>query len=429
MKIYKITFLFIALFSFQAQAQNPTPGKEQSKRILLTGGAAHLGNGEVIPNSAIGFEKGKLKLVADATTIRIDKSAYDTVIDISGKHVYPGLIALNTIIGLSEIEAVRATNDFNETGSYNPSVRSVIAYNTDSRVIPTIRSNGVLLAQIVPRGGVVSGQSSVVELDGWNYEDAVYKTDDGIHLNWPSMRIVRTRRSDSDDKQKERMDKTISEIRKLFSDAKAYASEKQPVVNQHLEAMRGLFNGSKILYVHCNYVKEIIAAVGFSKEFGLKMVLVGGNDSHMVTDLLRQNNIPVVLMESHRLPSREDEDLDMPFKLASILEKAGVPYALAVKDFWQVRNLAFQAGQTAGHGLTPEQALKAVTASPAKILGIDQTTGTLETGKDATLLIVGGDLLDMRTSKVEFAYIRGKEVDLNDQHKMLNEKFSRKYQE
>ena len=426
MKIHIITLLLSCL-AITAQAQNPIPAQAKTKRILLIGGTAHTGNGEVIANSAIGFEKGKLTLVADATTIRIDRSAYDSIINIEGKHVYPGLIGMNNIIGLSEIESVRATHDYAETGSYNPSVRSIIAYNTDSRITPTIRSNGVLLAQITPRGGVVSGQSSVVELDAWNYEDAAYKTDDGIHLNWPSMRVTRSRRSDPDDKQKERTQKTLEEIRKLFSDARSYAINTNSPVNQHLEAMKGLFDGSKKLYVHCNYVKEIIASAGMCREFGIKMVLVGGTDLHLVTDLLKQQNIPVVLMETHRLPSREDEDIDLPFRLPSILEKAGIPYAIGVKDFWQVRNLPFQAGQAAGHGLTKEQALRSVTLSPAKILGIDSTVGSLETGKDATLLITSGDLLDMKTSVVEQAFIRGKQIDLDNVQKQLNEKYNKKY--
>lgn len=426
MKKY-ITTLFISFFAISGMSQNPVPAEAQTKRILIIGGTAHTGKGEVIANSAIGFEKGKLTLVADATTIRIDRTAYDTIINAEGKHIYSGLIAMNNIIGLSEIESVRATHDYAETGSYNPSVRSIIAYNTDSRITPTIRSNGVLLAQITPRGGVVSGQSSVVELDAWNYEDAAYKTDDGIHLNWPSMRVTRSRRADPDDKQKERTQKTLEEIRKLFSDAKAYYINPSAPLNQHLEAMKGLFDGTKKLYVHCNYVKEIIAAAGLCREYGIRMVLVGGTDAHLVTDLLKMQNIPVVLMETHRLPSREDEDIDMPFRLPSVLEKAGILYAIAVKDFWQVRNLPFQAGQAAGHGLTKEQALKSVTSSAAKILGIENTVGILESGKDATLLITSGDLLDMKTSIVERAFIRGKQIDLDNVQKQLNDKYNKKY--
>ena len=425
----KINCIIILIFlaTFQLHAQNPVPAVEQTMRILYTGAVAHIGDGKVITNSAIGFEKGKLILVADATLIRIDPSAYDTIVDISGKHIYPGLIALNTILGLNEIQAVRATNDHSETGSYNPSVRSIIAYNTDSKVTPVIRSNGVLLAHIVPRGGVVSGQSSVVELDAWNYEDAAYKTDVGIHLNWPSMRVVRSRRAEPDTKQKEKTENTLHEIRKLFADAKGYAQSNPQTKNLHLHAMKGLFDGTKKLFVHCNYVKEIIASAGLCNEYGINMVLVGGADSWMVTELLKSQNIAVIITETHRLPSRDDEDIDQPYKLPYQLEEAGITYAITDKDFWQMQNLPFQAGQSAGHGLTKEQALAAITASPAKILGISETVGTLENGKDATFLIASGDLLDMKSSVVEKAFIRGKQIDLDNIHKQLNVKFRGKY--
>lgn len=423
-----ITVCIIMLMALTtAHAQNPTPAGEQTKRILILGATAHIGDGTVIGNSAIGFEKGKLKLVADATTIRVDRTAYDTIINANGRHVYPGLIALNTTIGLNEIESIRATQDITETGSYNPSARALVAYNTDSKVTPTVRSNGVLLAQITPQGGIVSGQSSVVTLDAWNFEDAAYASDEGIHLNWPSMRTIRSRRADADEKQKEHMEKTLSEIRTLFADAKAYSSAKSPVTNQHLEAMRGLFDGSKSLYVHCNYVKEIIAAAGLCRDFNVRMVLVGGADAWMVTDLLKQQDIAVVITETHRLPSREDEAIDMPFKLPAILESEGVRYAVSTGSFWQVRNLPFQSGQAGGHGLTKEQVLTAVTQSPARILRIDDRTGTLETGKEATLLITGGDLFDMKSSNVESAFIAGRQISLDNIQKQLNEKYSRKY--
>ncbi len=409
-------------------AQNKASAPKQDKKILYTGAVAHTGTGEVIGNSAVGFVDGKLTLVADATLIRIDKSAYDTIIDVSGKHIYPGLIALNTIIGLSEIEAVRSTNDYVETGSVNPSSRSIIAYNTDSKVIPTLRSNGVLMAQIVPQGGIVSGQSSVVQLDAWNYEDAAYKTDIGIHLNWPAMRIYKSRKSDPEEKQKERTEKSITEIRKLFSDAKAYAKQtKISEKNLQLEPMKGLFDGTKLLFVHCNYVKEIIAAVSFCQEMQIKMVLVGGTDVLMVTDLLKSANIPVILTNIHRLPSRDDEDVDMPYKLAAELNKAGIKYAVSVSGFWQNQNLAFQAGTTAAYGISKEDALRSITLSAAEILGISSSAGSLEAGKDATFIITSGDLLDMKSSVVEDAYIQGRHSNLDDTRKESYVKYKNKY--
>lgn len=411
-----------------ALAQVPAPASVQTKRILFTGAEAHLGNGTIISNSAIGFEGGKLKLVADVSLIKIDKTSYDTIINLSGKRIYPGLIAMNTDIGLSEIEAVRATNDFNETGNFNPSVRSIIAYNTDSKVIPTLRSNGVLMAQVSPQGGVVSGQSSVVQLDAWNYEDAAYKTDIGLELNWPSMRIYKSRKSDPEEKQKERTDKALAEIRRLFIDARAYAQAgSEEGKNQNLEALKGLFDGSKKLYVHCNYIKEIIAAISFCEELKIKMVLVGGTDALLAADLLKEYSIPVVLTNLHRLPSRDDEDVDMPYKLPYELKKAGIKFAISVSGFWQNQNLSFQAGTAAGYGLTKEEALQAITSTPSEILGINATTGTLETGKDATFIITSGDLLDMKSSIVEQAFIQGRNVSLEDTRKVSYKKYKGKY--
>ncbi len=420
--------LFTLPVCFFCSAQNPAAAPPQTLRILYMGAVAHLGNGEVIQNSVVGFEKGKIKLITDATIVRIDRTAYDTIINIQGKHIYPGLIALNTQIGLSEIEAVRATNDFVEVGQTNPSARSIIAYNTDSKVIPTLRSNGVLMSHIAPQGGLVSGQSSVVVLDAWNYEDASYKTDIGIHVNWPSMRIIKSRRSDAEEKQKERSDKSIAEIRKLFNDAKSYASEKDPQEkNLHLESMRGLFDGSKMVFVHCNYVKEIISSVAFFQSLNVKMVLVGGSDAWMVTDLLKAHNIGVIIVNTHNLPSREDEDIDLPYKLPSVLKQAGVNFAISVSGFWQIQNLAFQAGTSAAYGLSKEDALQSVTASAAKILGIESTVGTLEPGKDATFIIASGDLLDMKSSVVEEAFIQGRQINLDDTRKESYRKYKDKY--
>lgn len=428
-KIYLLLVVVLIVGNGLAlNGQNPAPAPPQSKRILLLNGRAHIGNGTIIENSAIGFEKGKINLVADATTIRLDQSAFDTIIYISGKEVYPGLIAMNTTIGLSEIELVRATNDFQETGSLNPSSRAVIAYNTDSKITPTVRSNGVLLAQITPQGGLVSGSSSVVELDAWNWEDATYKADEGIHLNWPAMRTFKAWWAKDAEEQRRTLEKNLGDLHTLFADASAYARENnQGTKNQHLESMRGLFNRSKKLYVHCNFVKEIIAAVNFCRNYGIQMVLVGGNDAWMVTTLLKENNVSVVLNRTHSLPSREDEDVDLPYKLPYLLQQAGVNFCNSVDGYWQVRNLPFIAGTAVASGLTKEEALTSVTLSPAKIMGIEQSVGTLETGKDATLIVSAGDVFDMKTSTIELAFIQGKKIDLDNIQTQLNIKYRDKY--
>ncbi len=437
----KTLYIILCAFSISANAQRPAPAPAQSQRILIMNGIAHLGNGKVIENSAIGFESGKLTLVADATVIRLDKSKFDKVIDAQGKHVYPGLIECNSTLGLTEIDLVRSTLDNNEVGEMNPNVRSLIAYNTDSRIIPTVRSNGVLLAQVVPSGGVISGQSSVMQLDAWNWEDAAYKADEGIHLNWPRMYVYKGGNSDPEDVQRNKIQKNLNDLQLYFDEAKAFAQNASTVSSANLganskltadqnlkfEAMRGLFNGSKTLYVHCDYVKEIISAVALADKFGMRLVIVGGTDSYRVIDLLKSKNVSIILGRTHSLPPREDDDVDLPYKLPSILAKAGITYTVSTHGSWQARNLAFNAGTSAAYGVSKEDALMSITLNAAKILGIGATVGSLEEGKDATLIINDGDVLDMRTNHVVNAFINGRELDLDNIQKQLNKTYETKY--
>lgn len=407
----------------------PTPGKAQSQTIFLTGGTAHLGTGQVIPNSVISFKNGKIETVADMTLVKINMNDAQ-VIDISGKHVYPGLIACTTTIGLVEMGSVRATRDRDEVGDLNPNVRSIVAYNTDSHVTPTLRSNGILTAQVVPQSATLSGQSSVVQLDAWNWEDAAYKTDDGMFVNFPSMLTYSW--EEHRIKPNEDYQAQYAGLLRLFEEAKAYCAETQhATTNLKLKAMCRLFDGSQTLYVRANYSKDIIAAVNFSKKFNLKTVLVGGVDAWQTTDLLKDNQVPVIIQQTHQLPQREDEDVYLPSKLPKMLKDAGVLYALTVGDnwdgFWQQRNLPFQAGTAAAFGLSKEEALQAITLNAAKILGIDQTLGSIEAGKDATIVVSDGDILDMASNNITHAFVQGRAVDLDNKQKALYRRFMGKY--
>lgn len=423
-KIFLIATIFVS-----------TLATAQTKSILIMNGTAHLGNDSIIQNSLIGIKDGKIVEVIDASKNNVTEN-YDEKINATGKQVYPGFIAPNSTLGLTEIESVRATADFKEVGTTLPNVRSLIAYNTDSKLIPTIRTNGILLAEVTPRGGMVSGTSSVVMLDGWNWEDATYKTDNGIHINWPRMQ---SRKFNEDDevfvgpyeKNKE-YTKQTDNLKKLFADAKAYnETDVKEEKNLRFESMKGLFSGTQTLFIHSNNVKEIIEAVNFVKQNAInKTVIVGGRDSWRVTDLLRENNIAVVLPRLHALPERTDDDIDQAFKLPFLLQKAGILFCLSSEggmEAMQTRNLPFSAGTAAAYGLTKEQALKSITLNTAKILGIDKTTGSIEVGKDANLFISTGDALDMRTNNVEQAFIKGNSIDLNNDQKALYEKYKKKY--
>ncbi len=408
-------------------AQVETPAPAQSKSILLLNGIAHIGNGKVIENSAIAFKEGKLTLVADARTIKIDFSAFDTIIKIPSKHVYPGFIAPNSTLGLVEIDAVRATNDMNEAGEFTPHVRSIIAYNTDSKITTTVRSNGILMGQITPRGNYISGTSSVVQFDAWNWEDAVCKKDDGVHLNWQNMF------SRWNGKANKKYSEKVNELKEFFANALAYSKiENQEEINLRFEAMKGIFTGEKTLYIHADFVKEITEAIDFAKDFEVKkIVIVGGYDAWRVGDMLKDNKVAVMLRRVHELPVHEDDDVYLPYKLPKMLFDAGVLFCLENSGDMEAmgaRNLPFYAGTAAAYGLDKEEALKLITLNTAKILGIDATVGSLETGKDATLFISSGDALDMRTNNVEQAFIQGREIDLDNHQKKLFRKFSEKYQ-
>ena len=422
----KLIFILFVALSTVAYAQPPVPAKPQSKPIALTGGVAHLGNGQVIQNSIIAFDKGKLTIVADATTARVDLTNHE-VINISGKHVYPGLILPNSPIGLQEVSAIRAMNDYNEHGVLNPNVRSVVSYNTDSEYIPTFRFNGVLLAESVPTGGLISGSSSVMEMEGWNWEDAAHTMDMGIHLNWPAL----TRRqfdfatftfAESPNRDYE---KQVGELELFFGQSVAYGNQATKESNLKLEAMQGLFNGKKTLFIHANTPKEIVESVRFAKLGGVKKItVITGSSALWVSDFLKENKIPVILPATHNLPDRNDDDVDLPFKLPYLLTQAGVTNDGSLHGG---RNRAFYAGTAVAYGLSKEDALKPITSNTAIALGIDNRVGTLEVGKDATLFVSKGDALDYRTNVLSHAYISGKLIALPGIQEELYERFSDKY--
>ena len=427
----KIIYQFIALSlvstSVFAQA-NIYPAKKQAGTIAIVGGTIHVGNGKVIQNGTIIFSNGKITSVKEGNATPQDA----TVVNASGKQIYPGFIAPSNNLGLVDVESVRATRDAQETGTINPHVRSIIAYNTDSRVIATVRSNGTLLSQATPRGGLVSGTSSIVQLDAWNWEDAAYKKDNGIHFNWPTSAVQSGERRFgpviSEEVQKERYQKQLLELKSYFAQAKAYAdTEKPEVMNARFDAMKGLFNGTKKAFVNAYTQKDIIIAVQFFEEFGITPVLVGAEEAVDITSFLKEHNIPIIIYESHSLPENDDDDVNLPYKNAKILHDAGILIAMSVSGYWQQRNLPFMAGTAAAYGLSKEEALALITSNTAKILGIDNTTGTIEEGKDANIIISEGDALDMRTNNITRAFIQGRDVSLDNVQKQLYKRYADKY--
>ena len=403
-----------------------------AQKTLFLGAVAHLGNGQKIESSAISIENGTFDFVVDATSIRINPNDFDTIIHVYNHHAYPTFISTNTTLGISEISAVRASNDFNETGNFKPHVRSLIAFNAESKIIPTIRTNGVLLAQVSPQGGTISGTSSVMKLDGWNWEDAAQKQDDGIHLNWPSyFRQTGWWAEPGDIVKTDNYTKKTLELKQYLVKAQAYYKSNSSKVDIEMEAMTGIFDGTKHVYIHANLKREMMDAVLMAQEFDLKtIVIVGAKEAHLISDFLSQNNIMVLLDRIHRLPRTQDEDVYLPYKQAALLDQAGIKFGFCYQGDMEAmgqRNLPFSAGTAVAYGLDYEKAVSALSLNIAQMLGIDKEVGSLESGKKATFFISEGDALDMMGNKVVRAYIQGKSVDLDNHQKQLDRKYRKKY--
>lgn len=416
-------FLFCTAACIKNFAQdNVSVAPAQQGTIALVHATVHTGAGQTIEDGMIVFSNGKIVDVRKFAPIADIK-----IIDCSGKHIYPGLIDAATNLGLNEISAVRATIDESELGELNPNIRSAIAYAADSKIINTVRSNGILLCNVIPDGGILSGSSSVMQLDAWNWEDALYSADAGIHFRMPS--LVRFPWSSPDNDPVNTAMEKIKNVRDFFAQAKAYFEEsKHENTNLKFESVKGLFNQSQTFFVHCDLAKEMMIATSFAKEFNFKTVIIGGADSWKVTDYLKQNNIAVVLNECHSLPPMQDDDVDIAYKTPFLLQQAGVSYCIADNNnSSRYRNLSYNAGTASAYGLSKEEALQAITLNAARILGIDKKTGSLESGKDANIIVSDGDILDMKSSNVVYAFIQGRQINLDNKQKQLNEKYMKKY--
>ena len=437
-KIILLNILFLNLIYSQQ-----TPAPTQDKSILIYGSTAHIGNGQTINNSVIGFTDGVIDLVASTDGIWSNEilmmfsdsnnKKYDTIIDASNSHVYPGIIALNTNLGLVEVDAVRASVDDDETGTYLPEIRSIIAYNAESKAVESMRPNGVLLAQIAPNGGIISGKSSVVQFDAWNWEDAVIKYDQGIHLNWPSPYTFGRwwLGEDRGLKANNNYSKQIKDLKNFFDKSKANMNIENSM-NLKSNAMKTVLNGETTVYLHADDEKEIVDGVTFLKSFGIdKIVIVGATESKNQLNFIKLNNIPVVVKQPYRFPQSVDSDPMETFAIAKKMLDAGILVSIdptgTASARVSIRNLPFYAGSFSSFGIDKEVALSMITHNPAKILGIDKDFGTLEVGKSATLFISKGDALDIISNNVTHAFISGRNLSLETHQTRLWRRYSNKY--
>ncbi|WP_394200407.1 amidohydrolase family protein [Shewanella waksmanii] len=415
-----ITLAATLCATMYVNAHDMVPAPAQSQDILITNATVHSPSIGVMNNTDILIQQGKITAVGQA--LKADNA---NIIDGTNKQVYPGVIALDTSLGLVEVEMMRPSNDVYEVGESNPQIVAVSAYNPDSEIIPTVRVNGITHAQVVPQGDLLAGQSSLVSLDSWTIEDALVPSTQGFHLYWPSIR----RLSQDKDQRKKQLDEyqqQLQQIQQVFADGQRYfvanKEEQTSKIDLRWQALKPLYQGQAQLFVHANKQLQIEEAVALAKQYQFKLVIVGGYDSWRMADILNEVNASVVYTRTFSLPMRHDEPLEMSFKIPALLAEADIPFALGFSSDWNSRNLPYAAGQAAAYGLTKQQALSAITLDAAKILGV-KDMGDIAAGYRGNLVIVQGDLLDPMTNKVEQVFIDGRKIDLNNRHQQLYQKY------
>ncbi len=427
----------IAIIAFTpvqpAMASDQIPGARQTRPVALTNAVIHPVTGPVIERGTLVFTAGRITELGP--DVQPPNGA--EIIDLQGKHVYPGLIEAHTQLGLTEISSTRATIDHTETGFINPSVAAHVAVNPDSELIPVTRANGVLAALTAPSGGLVSGQAAVLQLDGWTWEQMTLKPRAALVINWPRISAA-TRRSltRSDNTEPASDENPVKQLRDLFTQARAYgkaraANPDAQRFDARLAAIHSVLENHTPLLVNADRLDQINSAVAFSVEQQTSLIIFGGYDAPDCAALLRQYNVPVIVSAIHREPLRNHDDYDASFTLPERLRQAGVRFCIsgsARSETWNARNLPWHAATAAAYGLPKDEALKAITLYPAQILGVADRLGALEPGRDATLFVSTGDPLETEP-QVTNAWIQGRRVDLSSKHSQLYQKYQEKYRQ
>jgi imidazolonepropionase-like amidohydrolase len=411
---------------------------------VLTNAVIHtVGNGTVL-GGTLWFEDGRIRAVLAAG----EKPALPAgaeVIDLKGRHVYPGLISAHTELGLQEIGMVRQTVDVDEIGEATPEVLAAVAINPDTTAIPVARSNGVLAAAVFPSGGALPGRASVIQLDGWTNQDLTVRADAGPVVAWPMQQPPNERRGrrgpggpggpgggpaeDPAEAVKKARDAIDAAFAAAQAWAKARAADPATPLDLRHQALAPATRGEVPVFVLADDLEQIESAVLWATGRGLRPVIVGGNDAAACADLLRERKVPVIVNGVHRLPTRDDMPYDATFTLPARLAEAGVQFCIATgSDFSNDRNLPYHAATAAAFGLDPQKALAAITKDAAEILGVGDRLGTLAAGKDATLFVTDGDPFEL-TTKIEFAFVQGRQIDLRNKQTELANKYRERYRQ
>ena len=424
-----VTFLLSPTVA-KAQVRMTVP--PQSEAVALRGATIHTVTNGVIENGTILFENGVIRAIG--TDVEIPTGT--RVVDVSGKHIYPGLIDAYSTVGISEIGSVDVSSDVNELGDFNPNVRAEVAVNAESRHIGTTRSAGVLVTLTTPGGGLISGMSSAMSLEGWDWEEMSIESAAALNVNWPNPNSGGGRGGrgrgfgpgpqESPPTYPER----VQQLKDFFAEARAYrdatAAGEEVRTDSRYAAMIPALNGEIPVVVSADGAAQINDAITWAQEEGVRLVIRGGGDAIHVADRLVANDIPVILTSTMAAPSRDYEGYDGAYTMPARLHEVGVRFAISGGSGALYTNrLPWEAGVAVAFGLPEEEALKAVTINAAEFMGISDKVGSLEPGKQATLLITTGTPLDM-TSDIVQSYIQGREIDMNDIQKHFFDKYMEK---
>ena len=411
-----------------AQSTIPNnPGKKQT--IVLRGGTIVPVTSAPIPNGTLVIENGKIKAFGPAGSVQTPAAA--VVVDASGQFIYPGMIDSGTNVGLVEIDSVAGTVDTAELGDLNANAQAAVAINPHSELIPVTRVNGVTNVVSVPEGGIISGQSALIQMAGWTPKEMIVKAPLAMHIRFPRLRsapLVDVPQDEEAEKElKKSYTKDVDKLRDILRDAQAYARATGAKVKRVdrdliLEALVPVVEGRLPVIMHANLERDIRAAIQFADEFKLKMILAGAQDVARVIPELKSRNIPVLLGPILALPQREDDPYDLLFTNAKTLYDNGIKFAIQTSEAQNARNLPYHAGSCAAFGLPKDVALKSITIFPAEIFGVADQIGSIDVGKVANVIVTDGDPLEFRTN-VKRVFIGGEEISMDSRHTLLYDKF------
>ncbi|MHC5001756.1 MAG: amidohydrolase family protein [Planctomycetota bacterium] len=407
------------------------PAPPQNEPIVIHSATVHTVSGGVLDDGHVVFADGRITGVGRGAAPAVVGAR---VLDATGLHVYPGLIASHTQLGLTEVGAVDVTQDHTEYGRLTPEVRAAVAVNPDSDLIPVARANGILTALVFPQGGLIAGRCSSMRLDGWTWEQMAIDAEAGVLVNWPRTEPISAWwMNRSEEEQRREIQEDLESVERVFDEARAYldARAADPTLETDLrfEAMAPALRGEKPLYVQASSMGQIESAVGWAARRGIDIVIVGGNQADRVIPLLKQHDVPVIIDGLHRLPSRRDAAYDEPFTLPLRLHDAGVQFCISSgAGAAHERNLNHVVATAAAYGLPREASLRAVTLGAAELIGLGDSHGAIEVGRSATLIVTSGDPLEI-TTDVLLAYVDGRRIDLDSRHTELHEKYREKYRQ